>query len=160
VRSWGVYEEPLRTAIHRLKYNSDIGLAEIFSDYMVSDIKKLGWDFDMIVPVPLAKERKKERGYNQAAILARLIALNLKKTFNSVGLKRIRHTVSQTRLSADERRKNVENAFSASSEIIRDNSILLIDDLATTCATLEACTHTLYGAGAKTVYSFTLARTL
>ena len=127
---------------------------------MVSELRKLNWNFNLIIPVPLAKERKKERGYNQAAILARLIALNMKKGFNSVGLRRIRHTISQTRLSADERRKNVENAFIASSEIIWDKSILLIDDLATTCATLESCTQTLYEAGAKYVYSFTLARTL
>lgn len=160
VRSWAIYEGSLRNAIHRLKYNNDIGLAEVFAGYMAKDLIALNWDANLVLAVPLADKRKRERGYNQAALLARLIALEMNLSFSNKGIMRIRQTISQTRLNAVERRKNVENAFMARADIVRGKRILLIDDLATTCATLEACTTALLHAGADLVHSFTLARTL
>lgn len=160
LRSWGIYEGSLRNAIHHLKYNNDIGVAEIFAGFMASKIASLSWEYDMIVPVPLTEKRKKERGYNQSALLARWIALETGSSLNTKALKRIRHTISQTRLSAAERRKNVEDAFWADAKIVRQKRVLLIDDIATTGATLEASTSALAKAGAKSIYSFTLARTL
>ncbi len=160
LRSWAAYEGPLREAIHRIKYKQDIGLAENFVQYMLKGIDSLGWRFDMVIPVPLNQKRRKERGYNQSALLAWPIAAKLRCKYRPNDLMRNRNTITQTRLDADARRMNVKGAFEAKSKCIQGKSILLVDDLATTCSTIEACTEALLRAGADRVYAYTLARTL
>ena len=160
LRSWAVYEGPLRNAIHRIKYNHDIGLAENFVKYMLRGIETQGWKFDMVIPVPLNDKRKKERGYNQASLLAWPIASAFRSKFSPKALSRNRNTISQTKLDAESRRKNVKGAFQADHQLVQDRIILLVDDLATTCSTIDACSEALLLAGAKSVYAYTLARTL
>ena len=160
IQSWGVFDGALRTAIHRMKYNNDIGLAAIFYRRMADSIAVLDWHFDMVIPVPLAPKRKRERGYNQSALLARPLARYFRVKFSDRGLSKIRNTASQTRLTAVERRENVKNTFHADSQIVKGQRVLLVDDLATTCSTVRACAKALFDAGAKSVYAFTLARTL
>ncbi len=160
LRYWGIFDGSLRNAIHRMKYQNDIGLADVFHPFMCDALSKLNWDFDLVVPVPLNHRRKRERGYNQSALLAKPIARFFHQSFSQNVLIRIKDTVSQTTLNVDERKKNVSGAFTAVSNAVSGKKVLLIDDLATTCATVDACSSALISAGAKIVFAFTLARTL
>jgi len=153
-----VYRDEIRNAIHRLKYNNDMALGEVFSKYLVQLYRKQGWQVDMVIPVPLSRERIKQRGYNQSALLARPVAVNLNLVYSGKVLYRERDTRSQVGLSADERRSNVWGAFRADERQVRDRSILLVDDVTTTGSTMNACAHALMQAGAQDVYCITLAR--
>ena len=69
--SWAIYAGPLRQAMHRLKYNHDLGLGDVFSQFLTQFANERGWTVDLVLPVPLSRSRLKERGYNQAGLLAR-----------------------------------------------------------------------------------------
>ncbi len=160
LRSWGIYQEPLRSAIHRLKYDRDISLGDVFSIFMVESIQKNKWKVDLVVPVPLNKQRLRARGYNQAAILARPLAFLLNVPFSTNSLKRVKNTVSQVGLSLQDRLENVDSAFQANPKRVQDRTILVIDDVCTSGATINACSKSLIDAGAKDVYGYTLARAI
>jgi ComF family protein len=158
VRSWVVFDGPVRQAIHRIKYNRDLALAGIFANYLGSYfLNQLNWSVEMIVPVPLSRRRKKSRGYNQAALLAKPLARELDLPYTHQALRRVRETRSQVGLSLIERRINVADVFRAF-PIVMNKNILIVDDVATSGSTLEACANALKHAGAKAVYGLTLAR--
>ncbi len=118
----------------------------------------LGWDVEMIVPVPLSQQRLSERGYNQVALIAHPLAMLKNWEYAPKALKRVKHTRSQVGLNASERQDNVRNAFHANPRLITDKKILLIDDVATTGATLLSASESLVAAGARHVYALTTAR--
>jgi competence protein ComFC len=157
-RSVCIYKSSARKAIHRLKFGRDIGLGEALADVMLDFLTSLHWTIDLVTCVPLSKERMRERGYNQAAVLARPIALGLNLPFFPQLLRKSREVPSQVGLSAHERRLNVENAFKSSKMIQMSKHILLIDDVATTGSTMNACARALIDAGAQQVYGLTFAR--
>ncbi len=116
---------------------------------------------DRLVPVPLHSQRLRERGYNQAALLARAVGDVLGVPALPTALVRSRQTRSQVELGAQERRENVRGAFAvppAAVATIRGQAITLIDDVCTTGATLEACAAALRQAGARSVWGLTLGR--
>lgn len=158
LRSWAIYNGPLRDAIHRLKYQQDMALGEIFSRPMIQLLEVLEWRVNLVLPVPLSKERYQQRGYNQAGLLARPVALALNIPYQPKALERWRDTVSQVGLSADQRMDNVVGAFKASQGLVKDRSILVIDDVTTTGATINSCAQALLQAGAREVFALTLAR--
>jgi competence protein ComFC len=158
LRSWAIYHGPLREAIHRLKYQQDIALGEIFSRPMIELLARLGWRVDLVLPVPLSQERYQQRGYNQAGLLARPVALALNIPYQPRALERWRNTDSQVGLSAEQRITNVAGAFKASRRLVKDCSILVIDDVTTTGATINSCAEALLQAGAGQVFGLTLAR--
>ena len=160
VRSWADFHGPLRQAIHRLKYRRDISLGESLSRPLTGYLKSLAWEIDVIIPVPLGVARQKERGYNQAALIARPVALGTGRSYRPKALSRVRETKSQVGLSIEERRKNVGGAFKAERQRVVDKNVLLIDDVLTTGSTMEACAAALIEAGAAKVYGLTLARAL
>ena len=160
LRSWAVFEGPVREAIHKLKYNGDIGLGEILARQLIKLVKELGWYYDMVVPVPLSTERLKERGYNQSALLARPIALAFGSRYMPNSLVRVRNTASQVGLNAGERLVNVAGAFRAAPETVKQKTILVVDDVTTTGATIQACSEALLQAGASKVLGLTLARAI
>ncbi len=121
-------------------------------------LNSLDWDIDVILAVPLGVARRKERGYNQSALLAIPLSLGSSKTYESRALIKIRETQSQVGLSWMQRRENVKEAFHARKEYVNGKSVLVVDDVTTSGATLEACTHALLDAGARQVYCLTLAR--
>jgi ComF family protein len=133
-------------------------MAEILSRSMIASIEKLNWSLDIMTSVPLGLVRFKERGYNQATLLARPIALWLKLPFLPRVLKRTRETRSQVGLTVIERRDNMADAFQANDIRIAGKNIVVVDDVATSGATLNACAKALMNGGAATVYCFTLAR--
>jgi ComF family protein len=148
----------MRNAIHRLKYKDDLGLGEILARLMVILFQKLMWEIDLIVPVPGSLARRKMRGYNQASLLAFPIALNCGIPYRPKALMKTRETPSQVGLSAAERHANVQDAFLAKKEMVAGKRILVIDDVTTSGATMEACARALVNKGARQVYGLTLAR--
>ena len=159
LRSWALYEGPVREAIRNLKYRRNISLGLVMSNPLVDLFCALDWEVDKIIPVPLGVARLKERGYNQAVLIARPLALRIDLPCETQGLYRVRETRSQVGLSINQRRENVRNAFQATKENVSDRRILLVDDVATSSATLDACASALLEAGAKDVCCITLART-
>lgn len=158
LRSWAVFGDQIRAAIHKLKYKRDVGLGEALSKPMIQALLRLDWHFDVILPVPLGLARLQERGYNQAALLARPIALFFQVPYQTRFLKRVRETRSQVGLSLSERIENVSGAFQAYPQAVAGKNMLVIDDVTTSGSTLDACAHALIESGANRVYGFTLAR--
>jgi ComF family protein len=160
LRSWAVFEGPVQGALHQLKYRRNVGLGEALANHLAIFVAQLDWDIDAIVPIPLGKSRLKERGYNQVAMVAKPLSLKLQIDYRPGGLARARETRSQVGLSANERKQNVQNAFTAIRDEVEGRTILLVDDVSTTGATLSSAAEALLGARAKDVYAVTIARAL
>lgn len=155
----GVYEKALAAEIVHLKTTPFI--SQHFSNEVVqtldrSEIK----DLNIVIPVPLAKERLLERGFNQATVIANLVAGHLKLPVDDLSLVRAKHTPIH-RMSMDRRAREltVEKAFSvARPKLIFGKTILLVDDVLTSGSTVSACAKALMKNGAANVIVFTLAR--
>ena len=158
LRSWAKYEGPVGDAIRRLKYGRSISLSLILAEFMEELLVGLDWQIDLVIPVPLGVARLKERGYNQAALIAKPLALKRGLPYETHGLSRVRETRSQVGLSFDQRLDNVRGAFQANSELVNQRRVLVIDDVATSSATLDACGAALNAVGADEVFGLTLAR--
>ncbi len=159
-RSWARFEGPLKNALHRLKYGRDIGLGASLARPLIRMTIEMDWQPDLVVPVPLGKARLAERGYNQVALLARPLAYALGTSYRPGALRRKRDTRSQVGLRREERWANVQDAFLGQTQYVRAQSILLVDDVMTSGATLDAGANALLAAGARTVHAITLARAL
>jgi competence protein ComFC len=159
LRAWAVFEDPIRKALHKLKYRRDIALGDALTDHMVHYVKELNWPIDMIVPIPLGRQRYKERGYNQVGMIAKPLALALDVEFAPKALMRRKETRTQVGLSKQERQKNVLGAFQAGAGVSGKN-ILVLDDVSTTGSTLSSSADALISSGAKDVYALTVARAL
>jgi len=160
MRNVAFYGGVVRECIHALKYQNNQSLGRYFSELMLPVVMNATWHVDIVMPVPLSRERYRERGYNQAAAIARPLALGLKKPFNPFGLVQIRDTKSQVGLSGEQRRLNVVGAFRAVPELVSGKNILLVDDVMTTGSTMESCAKALKCAGSGKVYCITIARFL
>jgi ComF family protein len=158
IRSFSFYQPPLSLAIQKLKYNRDIGIAEVLANYLVELYNKNKVDIDMVIPVPLSQKRLHDRGYNQSFLLALPFSMIINKPINKQSLRRFKDTSSQVGLARHERLINVSKAFIADSDEVSGKNILLIDDVSTTGSTLEACASALKIAGAKDIVGLTLAR--
>jgi ComF family protein len=156
-------EGTLREAIYGLKYSYIRDLAEPLGDMLIDYYGDTPLPADAIIPVPLHPRRRRERGYNQSALLAGRLGAATKVPVHNDLLRRHRYTRSQTRLNAEERSQNVQGAFSLAkhhdvTQTIVDKRVLLIDDVATTGATLRACAQTLREQGVHSVWALTVAR--
>ncbi|GAB4558827.1 MAG: hypothetical protein Kow0047_04290 [Anaerolineae bacterium] len=159
IRSATEFQDPIREAIHRLKYRGCRDLAMPLAQLMYDRWPPDWGDVDLLAPVPLHPDRERARGYNQAALLARELANRLAVPLATHLLERVRATRPQVELSAQERRENVRGAFIVPRpEEARGAVVVLIDDVATTAATLSACADALWAAGVADVRAFTLAR--
>lgn len=159
LRAWAVFESPVQNGLHRLKYRRDVSLGDIFAAQMLSFVHELNWPIDVIIPIPLGKQRLKERGYNQVGMIARPLALALDVKYAPNGLVRRKETRSQVGLSKVDRRSNVQDAFTAWTGV-RGKNVLVMDDVSTTGSTLSSGAEALFKAGAKDIYAFTVARAL
>ena len=158
LRSWATFQGPVRNALHQLKYKRNIALGERLAEPLCALFEVQGWPVGMVVPVPLGIARFKERGYNQAALIARPFSLAFDLHYAPHALQRTRETQSQVGLSITERKTNVKDAFTAKSDVVSGKNVLLIDDVATSSATLDACAAALRKDGAAQVFCLTLAR--
>src|SRR5438094_5942711 len=151
----------VRQIIHDFKYGRQIHLRHLVARWLYGafDNERLrGRTFDMIVPVPLHPTRQRERGFNQASLLAELLTAQISIPCKPV-LKRVRYTTTQTALDRAERMENLHNAFRLRRNAnVRGLRVLLIDDVLTTGSTLSECARTLKRSGAISVYAATAAR--
>lgn len=153
------YEEDIKKLIYRFKYSRHTYLARIMGAMMGQKLRGEGINVDLIIPVPLHKKREKDRGFNQSVLLARYIKKEINVPLNINTLLRVKNTKVMHRLTKKERRDNVEDAFKVvENGVIEDKDILLIDDIFTTGATVNACSQLLKNSGAKSVTILTFAR--
>jgi competence protein ComFC len=148
----------MREAIHRLKYSNSRDLAVPLGEMMILYWQDVRPPADVIVPVPLHTRRLRERGYNQAALLAMELGKGVGLPVLENALIRVRDTSPQVDLSAKERKENVRGAFHCPDDRLAGRSVLLVDDVYTTGATLESCSLALKQQGVRTVWALTLAR--
>ena len=160
--AWSLYpfEGSLRDAIHLFKYQGKIQLRS-----HLERLLQIAWNgspsIDLIMPVPLAPERLREREYNQALLLADFVATWQQIPLSFHHLIRTRHTPPQSQLKQAERRRNLRGAFALQQpDEIRGKTILLVDDVFTTGTTLHECSKVLRKCGSSHVYALTLARTM
>jgi len=158
MRSAFVFKGPIRKAIHRLKYARDLGLGEALSKHLIGLPEISNWTLDCVTSVPLSHAHLSDRGYNQANLLARPLALARQIPFLPQALSRTRETRAQVGLSAKERDINVRDAFRANADLVKNKTVVVIDDVTTTGSTIRACASALHEAGALSVYGLTLAR--
>jgi ComF family protein len=167
--AYGVYEDRMREAIHALKYDRIHPAAKRLGRMLAQAMMKLYGEAPaemLVVPVPLHRKRKKERGFNQARALAEHAISVLREThpdwklaLEARALVRVRLTESQARLSTRQRRMNMRAAFEVvDPEAVRGRDVLLVDDILTTGATARSAARALTRAGAKSVWVATLAR--
>jgi ComF family protein len=160
-----VHEEPLRQLIHALKYAGWEKLGDVLGSRVAQlplplEVEE---EVNLIVPVPLAPARLRQRGYNQALVLAREIGARRGWRLAPELLERTRSSGSQTSLHPSERRANVAGAFAATPRaggVVGGQHILLVDDVWTTGATAIACGQALLEVGARAFSVITLARAL
>ena len=160
LRSWSIFEGPIRNVLHRLKYRRDIGLGEALTPQLADFLTGLQWPIDLMVPVPLGRKRIAERGYNQVSLIARPLAMAMGLAYATDALARSRETRSQVGLTRTERQQNVRSAFCAEQRRVKGRVVLVVDDVATTGSTLSSCAEALYAAGARDVFAFTVSRAL
>jgi len=145
--------------ILQVKYRDDRRLMALLGRWLAEVVLAAAWDVTMITAVPLGKRRQRERGYNQAGRMAAALAANMNLPFRPMALTRNRETLSQVGLDAVERRANVQGAFTANPDLVKGEHCLIVDDLYTTGATLNACAAAAREAGACDVVAVTVART-
>ena len=160
-RSALLYDDASRRLILRFKHGDQHQAVRAFTPWMMAAGRDVVDACDLIVPVPLHRWRLLKRRYNQSAMLAVAIGRTSAKDVCLDAILRTRSTPPQGHMARDDRAQNVKGAFTINpqrTEAVRGKNILLIDDVMTTGATLNACTDTLMDAGAKNVDVLTIAR--
>lgn len=157
------YSSYVRDCIRKSKYGSmEFVMLKSLTRYALTLLSKQEVEFGnstVVVPVPINNAKKRERGFNQSLIIAEIFARGFGLDYSSNFTQRKQRTQPQSGLSREERFKNISGAFSCSSGV-KGKSILLVDDICTTGATLLELSRVVYSAGAKSVYCFTLAKRL
>jgi ComF family protein len=154
VRAAFVMDGEARRLVHQLKYQGLSALAEPLARLM-NELPEA----DVVVPVPLHRGRQRSRGYNQAAELAKHVARAAGLAYDERAARRVRATAPLARSQGrDERRRIVAGAFAGVPDRVEGRRIMLVDDVVTTGATLDACSRALLDAGAAAVRCVTFAR--
>jgi ComF family protein len=153
------YAGPVREALHALKFQGKRALARPLADLLAEQTRPLPNPVDALIPVPLARERERDRGFNQAALIAEGLRGTLGVPVRRGWLSRVRATPPQTDLGADERRRNVRGAFRAA-PAVAGHHVVVVDDVLTTGATAAECARALREAGVGSVGILTVARVL
>jgi len=157
----GVFTGPLRNAIHTFKYSGDTTLAKPLAALVAEALDRKAaalpeGDAPVLVPVPLHRRRQRQRGFNQSELLARELSRLTGWTVDNE-LVRVRETRSQVGLDPEQRKVNVADAFSVAAEKV-PTSVVLVDDVCTTGATLSECAAAVRAHGAKRVYALVVAK--
>ncbi len=159
VVAFAIYGGAISTALRRLKYGDRSDLARPLGHLLRRAARDASLEADLVVPVPLHAARLAERGYNQAALLAAAAACELGAPLEPRALVRTRHTPQQARLPRAQRLQNVSGAFRVRVPArVRGRRVVLVDDVATTGATLDACIAALREGGADAVTALVVAR--
>lgn len=156
-------EEPASSIVNALKYG---GWSRVAGE-MAERMSRLSWPGDVVeeraglVPIPLASARKRERGYNQSALIAAQLSERWRVPVWDGMVVRSRETSTQTRLTPEQRRSNVAGSFQIGGrnlEALQGAHVVIVDDVVTTAATLNACAKVLFDAGARIISCVTFGR--
>lgn len=150
---------PIQSMLHRFKYNQAFAFGEIIIHYAATHLETRYANEplpDLILPIPLHPKKQRQRGFNQALEIAKRFGERLDRPVGSA-LKKVRYTESQSMLPHQERQKNIRNAFSVTGDMPK--YIALVDDVATTCATVHEAAKALKANGVERVDVWCLART-
>ena len=151
----------VRDSIHRFKYNREMYYGPHLAEWLVTAARRwIVWrDVDVIVPVPLYPRKKREREFNQAEYLARALSREGGIPLDTGRLRRVKETVTQTRLDAKARADNLRGAFAVrGGDVFANKRVALVDDVFTTGATMDSCARVLRDAGAADVMAVAVAR--
>jgi ComF family protein len=168
-RAWGCYpreeiaDHPLRQVVQKFKYGRKVSLGKPLGRLMAEGCQEFlkACHMDLIIPVPLHPKRLRWRGFNQSLLLARQVGRMVQVPVDPFLLYRNRETPPQTQLTEEERRKNVRGAFAIDGgKPLKEKSVLLVDDVYTSGATVNECSRVLVQGGAREVHVLTLARTI
>ena len=161
IRAAVLFDTIIPDTIHQLKYRNVFALVEPLGKLMVQAWPNWQTDSDIVLPIPLHRQRQTKRGYNQSELLVETFCRELSLPSNQEILSRTRQTPPQVGLNAEDRRKNVSGAFTVKNpHLVKGGNILLVDDVCTTGATLMAAAEVLLAAGAKNVSAYCLARAM
>ena len=163
-KSLFLYQDSVRESIHRIKYQNKREYLDTYAreiaEKMGRDIRK--WNADILIPIPMDRKKMRQRGYNQAEILAEKLSVYLRLPVGRDVLKKVRRTCDQKELTHQQRRSNLKNAF-AVNECVLDSEdcipwkrVLLIDDVYTTGSTIDAASDVLKRYGAEEIYFITI----
>jgi len=157
-----LYEGVMKKVIHLLKYNKKTGVMRTLEKIMRSYFNCLNSSFpslDLVVPIPLHRKKLRERGFNQAELIAKVVAKHLQVRLTKGNLKRTKATITQTSLDRKERKRNLREAFTVKNrDEFQAKNVLLVDDVYTTGTTIKEAAKVLKEARVKDVYVFALAR--
>jgi ComF family protein len=152
------YRGTARALVVRLKFRAERAAARVLGARLADAVERAGIPGDLLVPVPLSRRRRRERGFNQAALLAREVAARLALDLDERALVRRRHDAPQSSLPPGRRRRAPRGGFDARAERVRGRCVLLVDDVLTSGATALACARALHRAGAPHVVLAVAAR--
>ena len=153
-----IYTFPVDAIIKSLKYHRNLAVTEVLAETLLKAIPQEN-EPDLLVPVPLSREKQCERGFNQAHEISKVLTRRLGIPIIAEACSRIRNTPSQTTLPWNQREKNIRGAFACSSDF-SGKRIAVVDDVMTTGATLHELANTLRKHGANDVVAWVVARTL
>lgn len=160
VRSLGTFDDHYQKLIHRFKYGKKLPLGKRLAESLgrvVSETRSFT-NYDLVIPVPLHRTRQRERGFNQSGVLAEGISKATGVSLVKDLLKRKRNTKDQTYLNALQRAENVKGAFVVKEpDRIEGRTVILVDDVMTTGATLNECATILCEAGSGRIFAATIA---
>ncbi|MFA5007983.1 MAG: ComF family protein [Candidatus Omnitrophota bacterium] len=154
------YKTPIIELVHLFKYKSYDFLVELFAFLMINHLKKIGFEpscYDIMTAVPLYKTKLRDRGYNQAGLLAQYLANYFKISFKDDIIYATRESLSQTKLNGKSRLENIKGGF-GTKEKLENKKVILVDDIFTTGSTVKECACALYENGAA-VTVLTLSKT-
>lgn len=150
------YEGTIKETMYRFKYGGRKKYAQLFGQMLAKQLQNTNFPskIDLIVPVPISKERIRQRGYNQAEEIAKYVSKYIGIPYNKDILIRTTHTKPQSSFSPMQRRKNIKSAFKCTGTLpLETKVILIIDDIYTTGSTIDECAKTLKKSGAQVIYS-------
>lgn len=151
------YRCEIRDAFLKYKFGDNPAYSKVFSLILTRFFENYNYeDFDMLVPIPISKKRKMQRGYNQSELLIEPMCSELGIKIDKTSLTRIKDTQAQSNLRSAQRIENVRDAFNADSISVSNKKIILFDDIITTGNTIESCASALKKAGAEKVIGLSL----
>lgn len=155
-----VFNEPIRSALIRLKYEGDQAIGEYIAAEIADFLIENHVFVDVIVPIPISSEKRKIRGYNQVEAIARPLSRLLSVKYDEESLIQARDNISQVGLNVRERRENVRDIFEVSGENLVGKRVMLLDDTTTTGATLDFASRAIATGGAQTIICVAVAKAL
>ncbi|MBX7148564.1 ComF family protein [bacterium] len=158
-RSMALYHEPVSSLITSLKYENNFSPVSFLANQLIEHMSSYLGDADLLIPVPLHLKKLKARGYNQSLLIVEKVSHKTKIPFLRDSLKRVIDTAPQVGLGREERLQNMKGAFlfEDNPELLKDKKVVLIDDVTTTGATLQACAKALKDHAPREVGCVTVA---